>query len=131
MLTYLRANTSPGNQDVSLNNWQEQPIATMQLDQSAPSVLAVGKVVITNFDGSPQNATVRMTHAGNSVDIDRVDIRVEGAAAQVNASQVVTLIGWITPPNLEVGAFLELRAATWNGVAHNARLMVIGADAIG
>ena len=49
MLTYLRANTSPGNQDVNLNNWQEQPIATMQLDQSAPSA-AAGANIGDGFD---------------------------------------------------------------------------------
>jgi hypothetical protein len=109
--------------DTALNNFQEQVVARVTITHGQRNVLILGKVVITNLDGDAQNATARLTRADQAIELDRADLRIPGGNG---FSQSVFLDGWIT--NVGQGEIVDLRCATFSGLARKVRFNVIGVD---
>jgi hypothetical protein len=105
-----------------LSEFHEGLVVRLHLNgDEQPNVMIIGKVVVFNSDGDPQDAKVRLTFEDGRVQLDEVDIRLMGTS-----SQAVTLIGWIRPPDLTPNSIVDLRVSTFNGFTQHARLIAIG-----
>jgi hypothetical protein len=113
--------------DTPLNNFQEQPVASVTINRGETNVLILGKVVITNFDGDAQNATARLTHSNPDgvflEELDRADIRIPGGNT---FSQSVFLDAWIT--NVAPNDIVTMWCSTFSGLARKVRFNVMGVD---
>jgi hypothetical protein len=141
-------NTKKGNQimgnvlanfqgnDVGLNNFQSRSVLRLPVPNDSsvspvtgigPNGLVIATLVISNDDGDPQNATVVLSHGRGQdpqgVGIGKVDIRVAGGGAQA-----VVVSGFVR--DFGQGDFVEVVAATFNGVAKSCFLFTISADTI-
>ena len=124
MITGIQAQFN--DEFVRLNNFHEEIVVRIRARPNESNILVTGKVVITNSDGDPQNASVRLTFQDGFNETDTTTVRIPGGG-----SQVVSVIGWVRGQDVIAGQFVDLRVSTFNGVTQKARLVVMGADNIG
>ena len=120
--------TQINDSPTDLDNNQDTPLARIQVNQGEPNIMVIGKVVIVNARPETVHARVRLTSQDGSIVLDIAQVNIPS-----NSSQVVTVIGWITRPDLTPNQIVDMqaRASAFGGIsALWARLIVIGADVL-
>ena len=115
----------------SLDDFHETVVVRLQLPlvprTQPPEVgkyVLFGRVAITNSDGADQNATARMTTLDGGVVLDKVELRL----GEDGLSQTITLLGHHTYTELDGRPIIDIRCATYNGTAFQAKLIAIRVD---
>ncbi len=105
----------------NLNNFDD--VAVLSLTVQEPGAYVVfGRVVVTNSDGSNQNARAVISHSNRTSNMDWVDVRVSN-----DSSFALSLEGtlFVSPGAPKV---LELRCFTFRGVATRPWLIAVQVD---
>lgn len=114
------------NGGAGLSNFNDTVVARLKIREIVLSTdnernyLILARVVITIWDGDPQNAGVQLTADDGATVIDKVSVRIPGKGH----SQTVSLIGNLTVrDDLEIT--ISLRCASFNAQASDASIYAI------
>jgi len=117
--------TKPGTQ--TLANFADTTIVRLRVADSGKFVI-FGRVVIHNSDGDPQNAAARLATFDGATELDKVDVRIGGAGDADSLS--LSLQGLMVLPDALNSNVIDLRCATFAGVAREASLFALSVDEI-
>jgi hypothetical protein len=108
---------------VPLNHFADQMVVQLTVRDSGKYVV-FGRVVITNWDGDPQNASARLTTHDQATELDRADVRIDSKSC----AQSISLQGTLILPSKTENSIIDIRCSTYNGVAQEATLFAILVD---
>jgi hypothetical protein len=121
------ANTNASG--VSLRNFAPTVVVRLRVDDAGEYVI-FGRVVIHNGDFSDQNATAQLTTLDGGTELDRADIRLAATDdfGLSPGAQSVSLQGILTLPSNTADNVIDIRCATFFGLASQASLFAVTVD---
>lgn len=106
---------------VTLDNFNDKVVVRLRIPDAGKFVV-FGRVVITNYDGDPQNANARLTTFDGATEIDRVNVRI------TRGDHSISLQGTLSLPSPASNNIVDIRCATYKGLAREATLFAISVD---
>jgi hypothetical protein len=115
--------TNPGS--VILHNFADSVVVRVDLRPTDVGKFVVfGRVVIQNWDGDSQFATARLTTLDGKTELDTVTVRLQDGVV----SQPVSLQAAFELGTHNTDPIVDLRCATFKGLAEQASLFVVQVD---
>ena len=103
-----------------------EPVVGCRLKIEGGSYVIYGRVVIGNFDGSPQKVFAQLTVRDGSVILDKVEFFLESGPI----FDCISVQGVYTLPDGQDEEIVDLRCGTYHGYQECVSLIAISVDAI-